>query len=80
MQEAFWSKVLTPDLRNSNEISSFLFDPKNMVSLKNFKEMSKRGQPKNPKIYFNHKIYKEFGEDYKPKILTTRKCIIKILP
>jgi len=76
MQESFWSRVLTSDIRDSTEISGFLFDPKNMVSLKNFKDISKKGQPKNPKIYFNHKIYREFGEDYKPKILTNRNCFL----
>jgi len=74
MEECFWDRVLTTDLRDNSEISDFLFDKKNMVSLKNFMELSKQGQPKNPKIYFNHKIYREFNEDYKPKVLTTRKC------
>ena len=74
MQDAFWNRVLTPDLKDNSEMSNFLFDSKNMVSLKNFMELSKQGQSKNPKIYFNHKIYKEFNEDYKPKVLTTKKC------
>lgn len=74
MQDAFWNRVLTTDLKDNSEISNFLFDSKNMVSLKNFMELSKQGQSKNPKIYFNHKIYREFNDDYKPKVLTTKKC------
>lgn len=74
MNENFWNKVLTTDLRDSSEISEFFFDSKNMVSLKNFMMIAQKNQPKNPKIYFNHKIYKEMEEDYKPKILTSREC------
>lgn len=79
MQDAFWNRVLTNDLKDNSEISNFLFDSRNMVSLKNFMELSKQGQSKNPKIYFNHKIYREFNDDYKPKVLTTRKCCFFLL-
>lgn len=74
MNDQFWSKILTADLRDNSQLSDALFERKNMVSLKNFMEISKKNQPKNPKIYFNHKIYREMSEDYKPKVLTSREC------
>lgn len=75
MNDHFWSKILTADLRDNSQLCDSLFEPKNMVSLKNFMEISKKNQPKNPKISFNHKIYREKSEDYRPKVLTSRECI-----